>query len=102
MTASSGPEGVKAAETNWPDAVLCDLGLPGFDGYEVARRLRAEAKGRELLLAALSGYGEIEDLSKAKEAGFDCHLVKPVDHARLMKLLAGLSPRKLELDAIGT
>lgn len=74
---------------NFHVAIL-DLGLPGMDGYELARRLRIDAADRHLV--ALSGYGQPNDLAKSKDAGFDRHLVKPVDLARLLKTLAELSP----------
>lgn len=86
--AHSGPAGVKAAQAFLPDAVLCDLGLPGLDGYDVARSLRAEPRFKEVYLVALTGYGQEEDQRRTREAGFDLHLVKPVDHAALEMALA--------------
>ncbi len=71
-----------------PQIVLLDLGLPGIDGYEVARRLRADASLVQPLIVAVTGWGAEEDRRKAREAGFDQHLTKPVDHARLTELLA--------------
>lgn len=68
-------------------AIVLDIGLPGIDGFEVARRAR-EAIGDDIVLIALSGYGQVEDARKAREAGFDLHMVKPVDASRLRKLLA--------------
>lgn len=73
-----------------PEFVLLDIGLPGMDGYEVARRLRAGPDGGRLRLIALTGYGQPEDRARALEAGFNEHLVKPVDLASLERLLAGL------------
>ena len=70
----------QAAETE-PDVALVDVGLPGFDGYEVARRVRAEDKSIRLI--ALTGYGQPDDRRRALEAGFDAHLVKPVDFETL-------------------
>ena len=67
---------------------LLDIEMPRMDGYEVARRLRARAGGDDLLLIALTGYGQAEDKQRALEAGFDYHLVKPVDPGVLEKLLA--------------
>jgi len=69
---------------------ILDLGLPEMDGYELARRLRVEAGDRRLV--ALSGYGQPNDLAKSRDAGFDRHLVKPVDLARLLRTISELSP----------
>jgi CheY-like chemotaxis protein len=79
---------VEAALRSRPDAAVVDVGLPGFDGYEVARRIRAAPEGASLLLVALTGYGQPADRRRAEDAGFDLHLVKPVDPARLIALLA--------------
>jgi CheY-like chemotaxis protein len=68
--------------------VLLDIGLPGMDGYEVARRIRAEPALRETLLVALTGYGQEEDRRRSREAGFNAHLVKPVDLDALYTVLA--------------
>jgi CheY-like chemotaxis protein len=70
-----------------PDIALVDIGLPGIDGYEVARRARAHDTRRPVLIA-LTGYGQPEDRQRAREAGFDDVLVKPVDPASLATLLA--------------
>ncbi|WP_434382424.1 ATP-binding protein [Melittangium boletus] len=77
--AHDGHAALKAAEEHRPDVVLLDIGLPGMDGYEVARRLRAGPLGPGLTLVALTGYGQASDRSRALEAGFDKHFVKPVD-----------------------
>src|SRR5256885_13769096 len=61
-----------------PDAVLLDLGVPGLNGYEVCRRLRAASWAREIPIVAITGWGQAEDRQRSKEAGFDGHLVKPV------------------------
>ena len=84
--AHSGPDGVEAAARVKPDLVLCDIGLPGFSGYEVARRIRKVANGR-VVLVALTGYGRDEDREEAKAAGFDQHFVKPLEPAALERLL---------------
>lgn len=76
--AADGVEGLDKALSWRPQAVIIDLGLPRLDGYEVARRLRA-ALGKSVLLIAHTGYGRAEDRRRALEAGFDVHLVKPVD-----------------------
>ncbi|MEO7435692.1 MAG: response regulator [Candidatus Binatia bacterium] len=71
-----------------PDVVLLDIGLPEMDGYEVARRLRALTPWRPLRLIALTGYGHAEDRARALGAGFDDHIVKPVEFAALARTLA--------------
>ncbi len=78
-TAGDGAEGVRLAVEFHPEVVFCDLGLPGMSGYDVARQLRALPSGRELVLVALTGYGQPSDREKTAQAGFDAHLVKPVD-----------------------
>jgi PAS domain S-box-containing protein len=88
--AGDGLRGVQIALATQPDAALVDIGLPGIDGYEVARRLRATEKGKEMVLVALTGYGRPEDRDRALESGFDAHLVKPVDPDELNRLLASL------------
>jgi CheY-like chemotaxis protein len=81
--ASDGPGGVDAALRLRPDVALIDIGLPGLDGYEVARRIRAAAPAHAIKLVALTGYGQGGDVLRAREAGFDLHLVKPVEPVRL-------------------
>jgi two-component system CheB/CheR fusion protein len=71
-----------------PDIVLIDIGLPGIDGFEVARRVRSSANGAGPYLIALTGYGSPEVKAKAKQAGFDMHMTKPVDLAALLDLVA--------------
>ena len=85
--AGSGPDGVASALANRPEVALIDLGLPVFDGYEVARRIRAASQANGIVLIAVSGYGLPEDQRKAEQAGFDAHLVKPVDLDLLTELL---------------
>jgi signal transduction histidine kinase/DNA-binding response OmpR family regulator len=87
--AGDGPTGLEMARATQPDIAVIDLGLPGLDGYELARRLRPGRSGR-LRLLALSGYGQAEDRRKTLEAGFDMHLVKPVDPAHLSAAIASL------------
>ncbi len=87
-TADSGAAALKQMAEFQPRAVLLDIGLPGQDGYEVARRLRQLPGGADLQLVAVSGYGHDEAVSRCREAGFDHHLVKPVDPAELSALLA--------------
>ncbi|KFI05636.1 response regulator [Massilia sp. BSC265] len=87
-TAADGLQGVAAALAGRPAAALVDIGLPGIDGYEVARRLRRDPATRHIRLIALTGYGLAEDHRRVMEAGFDQHLVKPVDMDRLLEALA--------------
>ncbi len=87
--AHSGPDGVREAESWRPDVVLSDIGLPGFDGYEVARRVRRIPGLEKAVLAALTGYGSDDDRRQGEEAGFDHHLVKPADPDDLRRVLAG-------------
>ncbi len=87
--AHSGPDGVREAEAWRPDVVLSDIGLPGFDGYEVARRIRRIPGLERAVLAALTGYGSDDDRRQGEEAGFDHHLVKPADPDDLRRVLAG-------------
>jgi CheY-like chemotaxis protein len=82
-TAFDGPEALAAAEAFAPEVVLLDIGLPAMDGYEVARRLRAGPLGRSLKLVAVTGYGQEDDRRRALAAGFDLHLVKPVELSEL-------------------
>ncbi|HYL06240.1 MAG TPA: ATP-binding protein [Thermoanaerobaculia bacterium] len=86
--ACSGGDGVAAAREFHPDVVLCDLGLPGMNGYEVASALRRDPATAPLRLIALTGYGGDEDRRRSREAGFDIHLTKPVDLGLLRRLLA--------------
>jgi CheY-like chemotaxis protein len=87
--AHNGPDVLRAAEDFRPAVVLLDIGLPGMNGFEVARRLRQGPAGRHAVLVALTGYGQEEDRRLAAEAGFDHHLTKPVDPERLQTLLGG-------------
>jgi CheY-like chemotaxis protein len=84
---NDGPSGLRAALTFRPDVGLLDLGLPGFDGYTLARSIRAHDEGKQIYLVALTGYGQSDDRLRSKEAGFDDHLVKPVDVNQLALLL---------------
>ena len=86
--AHDGPTAIEVARVQRPEVVLLDIGLPGMDGYEVATRLRQEDCCRDAVLIAVSGYGQPEDLRRSKEAGFDHHLVKPVDYSTLTALFA--------------
>ena len=86
-TAENGEQGLRAAERLRPDIVLCDIGLPDIDGFEVARRIRARTDLAVSRLIALTGYGQAEDMRQAIKAGFDAHLTKPVNLEQLMALL---------------
>jgi CheY-like chemotaxis protein len=87
-TAHDGLTALTAAETFCPDVVLLDISLPKLDGHEVARRIRKQSWGKDMLLVALTGWGQDEDRRQSREAGFDEHMVKPVPYEALMKLLA--------------
>lgn len=86
--AYDGPEALRIAQSFKPEVVLLDIGLPGMDGCEVARRLRATASGANALLIALTGWGQREDHRRSQDAGFDHHLVKPVDSEVIEELIA--------------
>ncbi|HEX3552883.1 MAG TPA: response regulator [Thermoanaerobaculia bacterium] len=85
--ALTGPAGLEVARSFQPDVVLCDIGLPGMDGYIVARSLRAEPSTCDARLVALTGYGRESDRQRTREAGFDLHLVKPLEPLELKRLL---------------
>lgn len=86
--ATNGPAGLRLARERRPDVVLCDIGLPKMDGFEVARAFRADALLKETFLIALSGYALPEDVRRATQAGFDRHLAKPPDLAELERVLS--------------
>jgi CheY-like chemotaxis protein len=88
---ADGRKALEAVERFRPAVVLLDIGLPGMDGYEVARRLRA--RGSKALLVSLTGYGRDADKLRSREAGFDHHLVKPVEPETLKKLIASMALR---------
>lgn len=89
QVAGDGAEALSAAGNFRPDVALLDVGLPVMSGHEVARRIRAEPWGKEMILIALTGWGQEEDRRKSAEVGFDHHLVKPVDVPGLLELLVG-------------
>ena len=86
--AHDGPAAVEAARDYRPDVILLDIGLPGMDGFAVARQLKSEGLQARLLVA-LTGYGEQTDKQRSQEAGFHHHMVKPVDPDALQKLIRG-------------
>jgi PAS domain S-box-containing protein len=85
---------LRAAQRERYDALVVDIGMPGMDGYELARRLRAGGASSGALLIALTGYGQLHDRVQSRQAGFDAHLVKPVDTADLLRLLEGCMRRR--------
>lgn len=89
-TAFDGLEAVEAAATIRPDVILLDIGLPKLNGYEAARKIRQQPWGKAVVLVALTGWGQEEDRRRSSDAGFDGHLVKPVDFDRLMNVLANI------------
>jgi signal transduction histidine kinase/CheY-like chemotaxis protein len=91
-TAHSGPDALTAAAAHRPEIIFLDIGLPGMDGYEVARRLRADPNTARTVLVALTGWGTEDDRRKTKAAGFDRHLTKPVEGDRVMALLDRATP----------
>src|SRR4051812_7707534 len=88
IEAGEGVSAVRLALEQRPDVALIDLGLPDIDGYEVARRIREALPRGEIFLAALTGYSDAADRARTRQAGFDVHLVKPVESAALAKVLA--------------
>ena len=90
VTASNGALALECAERHRPEVMLLDIGMPLLDGYEVARRIRVQPWGRQITLVALTGWGQDSDRRRSREAGFDTHLVKPLDMDKLMDLLERL------------
>ena len=91
--AHDGPAALAAVEADPPDLVFLDIGMPVMNGYDVAQRLRQRPGLEKLLLVAMTGWGQEEDRRRSQEAGFDHHLVKPVEPEALHKLLAGTRGR---------
>ena len=87
-SAHNGQEGIAVAELFLPDVILMDIGMPRMNGYEAARHIRRQAWGRDMLLVALTGWGQEQDRERTLEAGFNHHLVKPADPATIAELLA--------------
>ena len=85
--AFDGPQALEALPAFHPDIVLLDIGMPGMDGYELARRMRTTPGGTELVLVALTGWGQADDKKRAMDAGFDEHLTKPVDPDLLARVI---------------
>ena len=89
--AYDGVEALEAIDKHRPEVVLLDIGLPKIDGHEVCRRVREQPWGRDIVIIALTGWGQEDDRRKSEEAGFNGHLVKPVDYDNLLSLLAELT-----------
>lgn len=98
--AYDGQQAIEAAVRFQPDVVLMDLGMPKLDGYGAARHIREQPWGQEMLLVALSGWGQDGHKKRSKEAGFDHHLVKPADPVQLQRLLDGAEPRGTRASAL--
>ena len=92
--AHDGPGAIQAAIEFVPAVALVDIGIPGLNGYDVARRIRAEPKLRKVVLIAQTGWGQDEDRRKSQAAGFDYHLIKPADLVMLQTLLVSLEGRQ--------
>jgi CheY-like chemotaxis protein len=89
--ALDGLEAVETAAQFHPDIVLLDIAMPKLNGYEAASKIRQEPWGKNIILIALTGWGQQQDRSRTKEAGFDVHLTKPVNYQAIAKLLNDLS-----------
>jgi CheY-like chemotaxis protein len=89
-SAADGLEALAVAETFRPDVILLDIGLPGLNGYGVARHIRQQAWGKEMSIVAVTGWGQLDDRRKSMDAGFNLHMVKPVDMSELMNVLASV------------
>jgi CheY-like chemotaxis protein len=87
-SSEDGPRGLDKLQTFRPEVAVIDVGLPGMDGYAVARAIREREDGTRMCLIALTGYGQAEDQRRALDAGFDIHLTKPIDPAKIQDLLA--------------
>ena len=94
ITVHDGLKAIEVAETFRPDVILLDIGMPKLNGYETCRRIREQPWGKNAILIALTGWGQAEDKRRTREAGFDHHLVKPVDDTAVMKLLASRFPEQ--------
>src|SRR5213594_2223433 len=92
--AEDGHRALDLAESGWPEVVLIDTGLPGMDGYEVARRLRASSRGPEMHLLALTGFGQPRDYQRGPGSDFDAYLMKPVDPEELVRTIGTVAPTR--------
>ena len=91
-TAPDGAAALEVAASFEPEIILLDLRMPVMDGYEAARRLRAEPHGKDAILIAVTGWGQQEHRDLTRIAGFDAHLTKPLDHEALSKFFGSLAP----------
>ncbi len=91
--AHDGRAGIDAAAKLRPDVIILDIGMPGLDGYDVCREIRQQPGGKDILIAALTGWGRESDVRRAAEAGFDRHLTKPLESSKLCNLLASVESR---------
>lgn len=98
-TALDGEAAIKAAAESQPDVVLLDIGMPRLNGYDACRRIRQEPWGRDMILIAQTGWGQDDDRRRTEEAGFDGHVVKPVDPDDLIKMVARLTTARRPADA---
>src|SRR5262249_30603710 len=92
--AHDGLQAVEVAEMFQPEIILLDIGLPKWKGYDACRRIREQTWGKNMLIVAVTGWGQEEDRRKAQEAGFDFHMVKPVNYKTLMAILAEKQPKE--------
>ena len=92
-TAYDGPTALEAALDYRPNVVLLDIGLPGLDGFEVAKRLRQQPDLSSVVLVAMTGYGQESDRQRSQDAGFNHHLVKPADFRKVQQILATVSEK---------
>jgi CheY-like chemotaxis protein len=98
--ASNGLEALSMGAVFRPEVVLMDISMPHMNGYEAARRLRVESWGKDAVLIALTGWGRLGDIDAARAAGFDGHLLKPVEAEALIRLIATLREKNTRSDAI--
>ena len=98
--AHDGLAAIEAAEKHRPDVVFLDIGLPGLNGHEVCRRIRKRPWGNDVVLVALTGWGQEEDQNESRAAGFDSHLVKPIDYAALTALLSAVAKKKSSVSGV--
>jgi CheY-like chemotaxis protein len=92
-TAHTGPNALEATLDYQPNVVLLDIGLPGLNGYEVAKRIRQQPVLHNIVLVAMTGYGQETDRQLSQESGFDHHLVKPADFGKVQQILATISEK---------
>jgi CheY-like chemotaxis protein len=88
--AGDGPQALARADSFAPEIILLDIGLPGLSGYQVCKRLRERDGGHRPIIIALTGWGQQEDRDRSTAAGFDGHLVKPIEYGELIELIAAL------------